>query len=218
MYAGFGWSVSIYDDYAVISALGDNLARGAAYIFKRSNNNWIQEEKLTASDGDIQDWFGCSVSIFEDIIFIGANLDDDNAEDSGSAYVFVKEADNQPPVAPTINGPIKGLPLIPYQFTFTSTDPDGDDVSYYVDWGDGFITSWTPYQSSGSPGYSKSHSWTAFDVFTIKAKVKDINGLESAWTNYSFSTPRNRVINTVFVNFLGNHQNLFPILRHLLGL
>jgi len=125
---------------------------------------------------------------------------------------------NNPPSAPTIDGPKNGLPFINYLFTFTSTDPDGDNVSYYIDWGDGFITNWTSYQQSNSPDYNEGHSWIGFDVFTIKVKAKDNFGLESPWTNYSFSTPRNRVINTLFKNFLQSHPNMFPILKYLLKL
>ena len=48
------------------------------------------ENKLTASDGAAEDYFGRSVSIDGDTVVIGAALDDDNGIDSGSAYVFVR--------------------------------------------------------------------------------------------------------------------------------
>ncbi len=44
--------------------------------------------KLTASDGAPRDQFGCSVSISGDCAIVGAFLDDDNGNDSGSAYIF----------------------------------------------------------------------------------------------------------------------------------
>ena len=48
--------------------------------------------KLTASDGAGGDQFGFSVSVDGDTMVVGADRDDDNGADSGSAYVFVRPA------------------------------------------------------------------------------------------------------------------------------
>ncbi|MCP4712359.1 MAG: hypothetical protein GY869_27370, partial [Planctomycetes bacterium] len=61
---------------------------GAAYIFQYNGTKWIQIEKLTAPDGVGDDHFGCSVAINENVAIVGAFDDDDNAEDSGSAYIY----------------------------------------------------------------------------------------------------------------------------------
>ena len=87
----FGWSVSLNGDYALIGSPWDygNLPHsGSAYVFKRDGSNWIQEDKLTALDGFIGDDFGCSVYLDGDYAIIGAPRDDDNGENSGSAYIF----------------------------------------------------------------------------------------------------------------------------------
>jgi len=48
-----------------------------------------QQAKLIASDGDAFDRFGFRVAIVRDTVVIGADLDDnDNGDDSGSAYIF----------------------------------------------------------------------------------------------------------------------------------
>ena len=44
--------------------------------------------KLSASDGASYDYFGYSVSVSGDTALVGADLDDDNGANSGSAYVF----------------------------------------------------------------------------------------------------------------------------------
>ena len=87
----FGTSVSIFGDYAVVGANRDDDngdASGSAYVFKRAGTTWAQEAKLLPSDGAIFDQFGNSVSISGDYAVVGAELDDDNGENSGSAYVF----------------------------------------------------------------------------------------------------------------------------------
>jgi hypothetical protein len=87
----FGNSVSIDGDYAVIGAWGDNylgIWTGSAYIFKRSGTTWSQQTKLTASDEESGKYFGISVSISGDYAIVGADGDNDNGYNSGSAYIF----------------------------------------------------------------------------------------------------------------------------------
>ena len=120
---------------------------------------------------------------------------------------------NLPPSTPNIDGPLKGLPFIPYTFKFTSIDPAIENVSYYIEWGDGETTDWTAYRPSGSPGYSESHTWYGIGKYTIKAKAKDSNGLESPWTEYSFSTPRSRIYDNPIIRFFENHPLLYKMLQ-----
>ncbi|TFB09772.1 choice-of-anchor D domain-containing protein, partial [Candidatus Marinimicrobia bacterium MT.SAG.3] len=87
----FGRSVSISGDYAVVGArLNDDngLSSGSAYVFKRSGTSWAEEAKLLPFDGAGSDLFGGSVSISGDYAVVGARLNDDNGNASGSAYVF----------------------------------------------------------------------------------------------------------------------------------
>jgi hypothetical protein len=81
----FGISVSIDRSYSVVGAYGNNDGTGSAYIFNRSGTTWIEEQKITASDGEADDYFGCSVSIYAGYAVIGAYGDDSS---TGSAYVF----------------------------------------------------------------------------------------------------------------------------------
>jgi len=83
----FGGSVSIYEDYAAVGASGENNL-GSTYIFRKETNNWVQEQKLVASDSGENDFFGISVSIADNITLIGASFNDDNGENSGSAYIY----------------------------------------------------------------------------------------------------------------------------------
>jgi hypothetical protein len=89
----FGYSVSIYGDTALVGAFHDTdngPYSGSAYVFIRTGDTWTQQAKLIASDGQAGDWFGVSVSIYGDTALIGAHGDDDNGNESGSAYVFIR--------------------------------------------------------------------------------------------------------------------------------
>lgn len=89
----FGDSVSIDGERALVGASGEScvagLLCGAAYVFRFNGSNWVEEQKLTASDAGQFDDFGFSVSISAELALIGAPLSSP-AEDShaGSAYVF----------------------------------------------------------------------------------------------------------------------------------
>jgi hypothetical protein len=48
---------------------------------------WVEQAKLTASDGALNDQFGASISISGDTVVVGARYDDGN---KGSAYIFEK--------------------------------------------------------------------------------------------------------------------------------
>ena len=85
----FGVSVAIDGDTAVVGAYRSG--NGAAYVFVRDGQGvWKRAGTLTASDGATDDEFGISVAVDGDTAVIGANKDDDNGVDSGSAYVFTK--------------------------------------------------------------------------------------------------------------------------------
>jgi hypothetical protein len=117
----FGNSVAISGDTIVVgariessnqttitngtTASSDNSAyeAGAAYVFRRTGNNWVNEAYLKAPNAEENDFFGYSVSISGDTIVVGAVAEDSNqttitngtitvngtgADDSGSAYVF----------------------------------------------------------------------------------------------------------------------------------
>jgi len=119
--------------------------------------------------------------------------------------------ENDPPSAPVITGTINGAAGTSYDYDFTAIDPDGDDVQYYIDWGDG-ETEWTSFAASNTP-VTVSHTWVEQDDYVITAKAKDEYGLEGPEATMSVSMPRNRAVNRPFFNFLENHPNLFPILR-----
>ncbi len=135
-------------------------------------------------------------------------------------YCFGSSSENQPPEPPVIDGQTNGKAGTEYEYTFNATDPDGDDVKYYIDWGDG-DTEWTDdFSASGTP-VTVSHTWVGKDTYTITAKAQDEYGLEGPEGTLDISMPINIPFNFNF-NLLSwlfeRFPNAFPILRHMLGL
>ncbi len=87
----FGGPNALFGNIALVGSGRDDdngTDSGSAYIFRFDGSGWVEEAKLTASDGSAGDFFGINVSLFGDTALIGAMGDDDNGTDSGSAYIF----------------------------------------------------------------------------------------------------------------------------------
>ncbi len=104
----YGTSVSIDIDTLVIGAPMESSSAGAAYVHLRNlggAENWGQTRKLQPLDTQPGDQFGKSVAISDDIIVVGAPLEDggpaDPGADAGTAYIFERNFNPTTPTAPT---------------------------------------------------------------------------------------------------------------------
>ncbi len=89
----FGSSVAPWGDLLVVGAPMDGtsgaLRLGAAYVFRRTGSDWVQEAKLTAPDPAEYDRFGASVAVLGEAILVGVPGDDlPGAPAAGSVRVF----------------------------------------------------------------------------------------------------------------------------------
>jgi len=121
--------------------------------------------------------------------------------------------DNTAPTTPEITGEIQGKPRVIMNFTVMSTDPDGDTVSYIMDWGDETNSSCGPYASGEI--ITVTHTWSKKGTYVIRCKARDMNGAESEWGTLQIKIPT-IVSSTLFLKFFGRFPCLFPILRYLL--
>jgi len=94
-YDRFGDDVSLsrYGDYAIVGASREDTGAtdaGAAYIFKKSGSSWSQQQKIQASDRQLNDKFGKSSSICGngDYAIVGAPDEDTGGTSAGAAYIF----------------------------------------------------------------------------------------------------------------------------------
>ena len=88
---GFGASVSIRGERAIVGAVGMD-GSGAAYVFERHGSGvWAEVAKLHASDGEANDAFGTSVSLGADRAIVGAPFEDTGGANAGAAYIFERD-------------------------------------------------------------------------------------------------------------------------------
>ena len=88
---------------------------------------------------------------------------------------------NSPPTSPEINGPLVCKVGISYNWTFLSTDPEGNNIKYYIEWGDN-TSNITGFYPSGTD-IKVQHTWNEYGTYNITAKTQDIYGAESDWSN-----------------------------------
>jgi hypothetical protein len=151
--------------------------------------------------------------------FIKAKAKDEYDAESDWSPSLTVNIMNAPPNKPSMpSGETSGEIGVSYEYSTSTTDPDGDQIWYWFDWGDGTNSGWIGLYDSGDT-VSESHKWTSRGNYEIKVKSKDIYDYESDWSDPLIVTmPRNRAINTPFQWFLQQYPYLFPILRHLLRL
>jgi outer membrane protein assembly factor BamB len=78
-------------------------------------------------------------------------------------------------------GPTDGQINVVDTFYVTATDPEGQDIHYRFDWGDGNILRWTALKPSGSTA-SDTHTFTTEGEKQIRAQAKDTEGKLSEWS------------------------------------
>lgn len=109
---------------------------------------------------------------------------------------------NQPPEIPNINGPEKGEPGIEYDFTIQSTDPEGQELYYYVEWDDGTNTNWIGPYASGEE-IIVSHTWDEQNTYNIQVKAKDVMNAESDWGSLIIKIPKAKTLASSRIILIG---------------
>ena len=119
---------------------------------------------------------------------------------------------NNPPTAPFVDGIFNGNANTQYGYYFTSTDPEQDQISYYIEWGDNTITDWTPLIPSGDT-YYEDHSWEP-GTYILKAYAKDSNDDISERTDVIITMTKGKIASYYYlINFLRYYESTFPILE-----
>jgi hypothetical protein len=88
---------------------------------------------------------------------------------------------NHLPAVPQISGPSQGGSGISFNFTAVASDPEGDQISYKWDWGNGNVSEWLGPFNSSVPTIA-SYVWEDNGNYSIRVKAKDIGGGESNWS------------------------------------
>ncbi|MCX6660988.1 MAG: hypothetical protein NTY91_00380 [Euryarchaeota archaeon] len=133
-----------------------------------------------------------------------------------------QQQQNSPPNKPNKpSGPATGKPGTVYTYSTSTTDPNGDQVYYLWDWGDGSQSNWLgPYNSGVT--VSTTHTWGK-GSYSIKVKAKDTFGTESNWSDpLTITMPKSTLIPyfsflQMLKHFFEQFPHAFPLLRSIVG-
>jgi len=112
-------------------------------------------------------------------------------------------------------GPHQGSINTELTYTTSTTDPQGDQLHYLWDWGDGTTSGWLgPYESGVQ--MEASHSWSNKGTYDIKVKAKDSNDHESEWSQaLSVNLPKGKIRFTFIQVLLQSSDDRMQLLREL---
>ena len=168
----FGYSVSVYDDLVAVGAVYDDdngSNSGSAYVYEKVNGVWT-ETKLTASDAAADDWFGYSVSVYDDLVAVGAVYDDDNGSNSGSAYVYEK-----------VNG-------VWTETKLTASDAAADDrFGYSVSVYDDLVAVGAVYDDDNGSNSGSAYVYEKVNGVWTETKLTASDAAADDWFGYSVS-------------------------------
>ena len=122
---------------------------------------------------------------------------------------------NQPPEAPIINGPTRGMIGVEYNYTFVAFDPEGDQVYYAVVFEGGQTAEWIGPYDSGEE-ITLNYTWDEEGLFIIVAMAMDEYQAISNISYFQVEIPRTRATtNTMWYHWL---LERLPLLERLLTL
>jgi len=165
--------------------------------YKLDSGYWVNANpKDGAFDNPIEDFTLTvgPISVGTHTISVRAVNSVSNIDSTPDSDTFTIIEGNSPPEKPiTPSGETNGNINTEYYYTTNTTDPNGDDLSYFFDWGDGTNSGWLTPISSGQTA-TASHSWNTEDNYEIKVKARDSSLEESPWSDpLSISMPKNKM-------------------------
>jgi len=170
---------------------------------KDNGENWINLVQLNSEIGSVVEEYRFT-SLIDELHVLWTD------DRSGNNDIYLALL-NEPPNQPEITGPRNGKPKKTYDFIIIATDPDNDNISYIINWGDN-TSDRTEYHPSGED-ISISHSWEKEGNFTIIIKSKDTGGFESDWSEpFEIEIPRTRATSYHWL------FECFPLLERLLSI
>jgi hypothetical protein len=103
-------------------------------------------------------------------------------EPFGDPTLQIAEPSNPPLKPETPEGPTRGKTGEESIYTAVATDPDGDNIYYRWNWGDGTVSTWLgPYESGEQ--CESTYIWTEKGSYDISVQAKDTNGKLGEWSD-----------------------------------
>ena len=117
------------------------------------------------------------------------------------------EEQNNPPETPIKpSGPTFVEIGVEYNYSSSTFDVDGNQISFRFDWGDGNFSDWSDFVVSNA-SVSMSHNWSSILTYEVRVIAQDTDGLTSNWSpalNVTVSQAGLGIPPVVVINVSGN--------------
>jgi hypothetical protein len=126
--------------------------------------------------------------------------------ENGGLYCF---RDHNPPLVPEKpDGPLEGVAGKKYSFVTETSDPEGDQIYYMFDWGEGNQSEWVGPLGQHQDAEA-NYTWATDGYYNITVKAKDSFGYESDW-----SEPFTIHIKSLEINYIRGGLGLFAAIKN----
>lgn len=143
--------------------------------------------------------------------------DEDGRIGLDETWAFVEQTNN-PPDIPVLRGRKIGKSETEYEYTFYADDPDGDDIYYYLNWGDTYWTgSWHPWIGPYKSGekVTLTNTWDTNGSYIVRVKAKDIYNAKSDWGTIPVTISKDKNIQMAIIqDFFNNHSFILSLFNH----
>ena len=185
------------------------------YFRKNPTTEWTQGRLLTSYSGMIP---YLSETKYVDLSFGKWELDPSIEVRFDDVFLGIGGVNSPPDKPNKPQGPTRVKIGVDFNFSSSTSDPDGDQVRYLFSWDDGTESGWLGSYLSGQVMYA-THNWSEKGQYQIKVKACDYWGGESDWSDpLSVTIPRTIGFRSFLLEFLERFPNMFPILRQLFRL
>ncbi len=98
-------------------------------------------------------------------------------------YCFKDDVNYPPNIPEEPFGQTPGEPGVNYIYETNTYDPEGNNISYMWDWGDGTYSEWLGPHESGQTA-NATHTWMSSGRYDVRVRAKDEEGPLSEWSDY----------------------------------
>jgi PKD repeat protein len=156
-------------------------------IYFSGNRSWDPDGNIVRYSWDFDDGTTSDLSetfhtYDEEGTYLVSLLVEDDDGNFDRKYSTIVISQQFPPETPSItNGPTSTFSGEITNFSFVSTDVEGDDIQYGINWDDGSDLEWTDWYISGEI-CTIFHKWNSIGNYKVKVKARDSNYGESNWS------------------------------------
>lgn len=125
------------------------------------------------------------------------------------------KVENTPPEKPIISGPTIGKVGVTHEYKLKTYDPEGDQVKYIINWGDGSTKS-TYFVGSGDE-ITVTHTWSFGNNYKITVYAEDEFGGKSEKATLEVTMPKNKQIaKSLLQQLFMKYTKHFPLITRIL--